>query len=350
VVLSLQYLRALAAFMVLMEHVGMKSAQHSENVLSGWHVGGAGVDLFFLISGFIMCYTTANKHQTVGASRQFLWRRVTRIIPLYWIVTCLGLLVYLVMPAQVNGGAGADIIQSYLLLPSEKPYLVANGWTLRFEFLFYGVFMLGLLLNRRLGNLSVIATLIVMVGFGLWHVQQSIWGIFLTSELLLEFAFGMLLYHNFERLKQLSMVTLIVILGVGIGALLAVNQGPQVGSRVIDFGLPMVFIMAGVLGLEKLLQERPINFLKMMGDTSYAMYLIHPFALAGGAMVLSKLGLSGLLGGWFLVAVLLIASLVAGYLLYEWVEKPIAKFINKRPAVKDDLEREDRKQPLRRSI
>jgi len=181
-------------------------------------------------------------------------------------------------------------------------------------------------------------------------VQQSIWGIFLTSELLLEFAFGMLLYHNFERLKQLSMVTLIVILGVGIGALLAVNQGPQVGSRVIDFGLPMVFIMAGVLGLEKLLQERPINFLKMMGDTSYAMYLIHPFALAGGAMVLSKLGLSGLLGGWFLVAVLLIASLVAGYLLYEWVEKPIAKFINKRPAVKDDLEREDRKQPLRRSI
>lgn len=348
-VLSLQYLRGLAAFMVLMEHIGLKSAQHSANVLSGWHVGGAGVDLFFLISGFIMCHTTAHKHQTAGASRQFIWRRIIRIIPLYWLVTCLGLLVYLIMPAQVNSGGGADIIESYLLLPSEKPYLVANGWTLRFEFLFYGVFMLGLLLNRRIGNALVITILVLMAGFGFWQPQNGIWGIFLTSELLLEFAFGMLLYHCFERLKQLSIPTLMVILGVGVGALLAVNHGLQSNLRSINFGVPMFFIMAGVLGLENVLQARPIGFLKTMGDTSYAMYLIHPFALAGGAMVLAKLGLSNLMGGWFLVVVLLITSLLAGYLLYEWVEKPIATFFNKRPVVKD-LKLKNIKQPLRRSI
>ena len=215
-VLSLQYLRGLAAFMVLIEHIGLKSEQQSANILSFWHVGGAGVDLFFLISGFIMCHTTAHKHQTAGASVQFIWRRIMRIIPLYWIVTCLALMVYWVVPSQVNSGSGADLIASYFLLPSEQVYLVANGWTLRFEFLFYFVFMLGLWLSRRMGNALVITLLITMVGFGVWKPQQGIWGEFLTHTLLLEFALGMLLYHSFERLKQLPMILLMGIIGLGV--------------------------------------------------------------------------------------------------------------------------------------
>jgi peptidoglycan/LPS O-acetylase OafA/YrhL len=234
------------------------------------------------------------------------------------------------MPSQVNSGGGADLIASYFLLPSEQSYLVANGWTLRFEFLFYFVFMLGLLLNRKLGNTLVIAVLLLMVGFGIWKPSSGIWGDFLTNSLLLEFAFGMLLYHSFERLKQLPSALLMVFIGIGIGALLAVNQGVNSNIRVIDFGIPMLFIMAGVLGIEQSLQKYPIAFFKVLGDTSYAMYLIHPFALAGGAMVLSKLGLSHFLGGWFFVLVLLIGSLLAGYLLYQWVEKPIAKLLKKR--------------------
>jgi peptidoglycan/LPS O-acetylase OafA/YrhL len=112
--------------------------------------------------------------------------------------------------------------------------------------------------------------------------------------------------------------------------LLAVNQGFSTGVRVIDFGLPMVLVMSGVLGLEPFVQRRPIRLMKDLGDTSYAMYLIHPFVLAGGAMVLGKLGLSNILGGYFFVTVLLLGSLITGYLVFHMVEKPLTKIFCRR--------------------
>lgn len=335
-VFSIQYLRGLAAILVLLEHVGLKSAQYSNDLFSGWNIGGAGVDLFFLISGFIMCHTTADKHQSKGASVQFIWRRVTRILPLYWLITCFALVVYLVMPGQINSnGGGTDLVASYLLLPTEQVYLVSNGWTLSYEFLFYAVFMLGLLFSRGVGTVLVIALLLMMVGYGLVKPQEGVWGDFLTKVLLLEFVFGMLIYHYYQRIKQLPLALCAVLIGLGVGALLAVNQGIRTDNHVINEGLPMVLILIGALGLEPLLRKRPNELLKVLGDSSYAMYLVHPFVLAGGAMVLSKLGLNNLFGGYFFITVLIIGSLVAGYLLFQFVEKPLSKILHKRPVTSE---------------
>ncbi|MGB1310797.1 MAG: acyltransferase family protein [Leucothrix sp.] len=347
-VLSLQYLRGLAALMVLMDHIGQKSAQQSADVLSGWHVGGAGVDLFFIISGFIMCHTTAHKHQTVGATRQFIIRRLFRIIPLYWLVTCLALAVYIVMPSQMNNGEGADLIASYLLLPSKQSYLVANGWTLRFEFLFYLVFMLGFFFSRYIGHIVVVTLLFALVGFGIWKPHTGVWSEFLTNPILVEFVFGMLLYHCFEKLKQQHTIILVGLIGTGIGSLWVVNQGMRSGVWALDYGVPMLLMMAGVLGFERALQSRPITLFKMLGDSSYAMYLIHPFALTGGAMVMTKLGLNQLLGGWLFAAALLLTSLLAGYGLYRWVELPITKRLKNAAWLTQPKHKT--KQPLRGSI
>ena len=92
----------------------------------------------------------------------------------------------------------------------------------------------------------------------------------------------------------------------------------------------MLLIMAGALGLEQVLQKRPNTLLSMFGDTSYSMYLIHPFVLVAGMMVMNKLGLSNILGGWFCVIVLFIGSTLAGWVLYEYVETNIAKYIKKQ--------------------
>lgn len=325
-VLSVQYLRGLAAVMVLLEHTAGKSAQYSSNLLSGWHVGGAGVDLFFLISGFIMCHTTEHKHQQAGASRQFLWRRITRIIPLYWLVTCLALCIYLIAPERINSNSGGtDLIASYFLLPSEQVYLVSNGWTLRYEFLFYAIFMLGLWLSRGLGRSLVIALIITFVAAGQLLSANGIWGRFVSDPLLLEFTMGIGLYYYYHSLSKLSPILSTCLLGVGIGSLMAVNAGIHSGIRIIDFGIPMVFVMAGALGLEPLLRQKPIQLLKVIGDSSYAMYLIHPFALAGSAMLLGKLGLSYAAGGSLFVLVLLLGSLLLGYWLYRYVETPMTQ-------------------------
>lgn len=328
-VYSVQYLRGIAAFMVLLEHVGVKSGQHSTNLLSSWHIGGAGVDLFFLISGFIMCHTTATKHQQTGASRQFLWRRVLRIIPLYWLVTCAALVIYLVMPDKINSGGGeTGVFASFFLLPTDQLYLVSNGWTLRYEFLFYFVFMLGLFFSRFIGQALVVSLLLGMVWAGQWLAPQSAVGRFVTDTLLLEFVGGMLLYHAYHALKSLRNVRIPMafgFMGIALGSLLAVNHGISSGVRVIDFGVPMVFLMLGGLSLEPLLAAKPVGFLKMLGDSSYAMYLVHPFVLAGGAMVLNKLQLSHAFFGVFFAASLVGLSVLVGYLVYELLEKPISR-------------------------
>lgn len=330
-VLSVQYLRGVAACMVLLEHIGLKSAQHSSNILSGWHVGGAGVDLFFLISGFIMCHTMADKHQQPNAATTFLWRRVLRIIPLYWFVTCLALMCYVLMPGQVNSSGGStDLLSSFLLLPSSGVYLVANGWTLSYEFLFYLLFALGLVFSRGAGSVFVVIILSSLTLFGFLQPQSSVWGKFLSYQLLIEFAVGMGLSYYLPQIRRLPMIIMPLLIGVGIGALLAVNQGIQSEVRIIDFGVPMLLIMAGALGLECELQRRPNQLLNLLGNSSYAMYLIHPFILVAAAMVLNKLGLSHIMAGWFFVSVLFIGSIVGGWVLFKYVETTMADFIKKQ--------------------
>ena len=208
---------------------------------------------------------------------------------------------------------------------------MSNGWTLRYEFLFYAVFMLGLFFSRGVGTVLVIVLLLLMVGFGLASPQESVWGDFLTKALLLEFIFGMLIYYYYQRIKQLPIALCAILIGIGIGVLAAVNQGIQSSHHVIDAGLPMALILIGALGLEPMLQSRPSQLLKGLGDSSYAMYLVHPFVLAAGAMVMSKLGLTGVLGGYLFLAALVIGSLITGYLLFHMVEKPLSKIFHKRP-------------------
>lgn len=331
-VFSVQYLRGIAALMVLLEHTAAKSAQYSTNVLSGWHIGGAGVDLFFLVSGFIMCHTTTNKHQQKGASRQFLWRRVLRIIPLYWLVTCAALLVFLIAPDKINSqGGDTQILASFFLLPTDGLYLVSNGWTLRYEFLFYMIFMLGLFFSKRIGQVLVISMIAALVLWGQLQAADNAVTRFITDALLLEFAAGMALYHiysAYQRLDHPPSMLPFVLLGIALGSLFAVNQGINSEIRVIDFGLPMACAMAGLLCLESSLRQQPIQWLKMLGDSSYAMYLTHPFILAGGAMIFSKLHLHTALSGFAFTGLLLAISIIAGYLVYEWLEKPIGRKIS----------------------
>lgn len=328
-VLSVQYLRGIAALMVLCEHVALKSTQYSTSSLSGWHVGGAGVDLFFLISGYIMCHTTENKHQQVGAAREFIWRRVLRIIPLYWLITLAALAIFIIAPEKINsGGGGTDILASFFLLPTEQLYLVANGWTLRFEFLFYFIFMLGLLFTKTTGRSFIIAVIIVLVALGQWLTPSNIVLRTVTNPFILEFAVGMALYYVYQysqRHQPSSFVFGSILLGLGIGSLAAVNQGLQTDIRVIDFGIPMLLLMVGALYLESTLNKRPVQLLKILGDSSYAMYLSHPFVLAGGAMVMNTLHLNNWLGGIPFVVVLLVGSITIGYLIYILVEKPISR-------------------------
>src|SRR5687768_4763171 len=132
---SIQIMRGIAAVMVVLLHISVKGGQYGNGALGGFLIGGAGVDLFFIISGYIMCISTAGKQLNFY---EFFLHRIQRIIPLYWFSTTVALGIYLYNPGLINTSGGeTSIWASYTLIPTRNRLLNSNGWTLSFEFFFY---------------------------------------------------------------------------------------------------------------------------------------------------------------------------------------------------------------------
>jgi exopolysaccharide production protein ExoZ len=148
---SIQVLRGVAAVMVVLFHV------------LGFQIGSAGVDIFFVISGFIMFHTNREVFGHAGAAILFLKRRILRVAPLYWLCTAFALwpktelktLAASVLFVPVRSGDGS--IHTVL----------APGWTLNFEMFFYIVFAAGLVLPRKYGLPAIVATLSGLILLGL---------------------------------------------------------------------------------------------------------------------------------------------------------------------------------------
>src|SRR5215475_9110432 len=99
-ILALQYVRGVAAMMVVYHHTAFQVIKTTgEASLPLWELGAAGVDLFFVTSGFIMWVTTEDSRVTPG---QFLYRRIVRVAPLYWLATLVLLILSLVLPQLLS--------------------------------------------------------------------------------------------------------------------------------------------------------------------------------------------------------------------------------------------------------
>lgn len=162
---SLQFLRALAATLVCIEHILYEifvSFRNNPDAMPSWVTPGlpfvSGVDIFFVLSGFLMVYTTQTM---VGGSKKSSWavflkKRIIRIVPLYWFYTSLMIAVLLIAP-QLFGKAQADFwhfVQSYLFIPHERPAggirpVLSLGWTLNYEMFFYMVFAAFMFLSQK---------------------------------------------------------------------------------------------------------------------------------------------------------------------------------------------------------
>jgi exopolysaccharide production protein ExoZ len=226
VIKPVQYLRGLAALMVVWQHasgqiVGMRELLHIPQI------GGYGVDLFFGISGFIMLVTTWEKSISPG---QFLLNRVQRIVPLYWLATLVMVAGALIAP-QLFYTLKFDwpsLLKSLFFIPyyslsfPEKiaPLLVP-GWSLNYEMFFYLLFAGALLFRREDRILVMIYTLTALraVGMALESLQWKLWPIVqvYTSPRLLEFGVGVLiarwyLYHR-HRQSENSWLAPIALLG-----------------------------------------------------------------------------------------------------------------------------------------
>ena len=255
--------------------------------------------------------------------------RFTRIIPLYWILTCVALAIYLVAPDKINSSGGdTSIIHSFTLLPTQAKYLIQNGWTLSYEFFFYIVFSFGLAFSAARKYLIPTIILTVLVIAGLVFSPSNVYLGFMTAPVLIEFIMGIAAFNLLQRYTYSRNTAIFLCLGAVV-ILAYISYWGGTGNRVIDYGIPSLFFFIGAISLESNLQKHkhnlPSKLLGKIGDSSYSSYLVHPFFLAIAGIILSKVGIANY--GNLFIFTLVLGSVLTGWICYVALEKPINKFI-----------------------
>jgi exopolysaccharide production protein ExoZ len=338
---SIQYMRAIAALLVVAQHAAKKGEQYSTDPLSYFTVGGVGVDLFFIISGYIMCNAVDGKDVKF---LKFMKSRVTRIIPLYWILTSMALVIFLIFPDKINSSGGdTSIFSSYLLIPTDAKYLVNNGWTLSYEFLFYFIFSLCLGVRSLHRYLIPVGIIGILCFLGVIFESNNYLVNFITNQYLIEFSFGILVFYLRKKYAlALNSIYGVVLITTSVLVISYVNYNPYANAfgyaNIIHKGIPALLFFIGMLLMEPIFKKYNSNIfnslLKKIGDSSYALYLFHPFSLVIFSMLLTRIGLAPY-GGVFVI-VLIVSSVISGHLCYLLLEKPLLRLFKNTKSIKLD--------------
>jgi exopolysaccharide production protein ExoZ len=305
---TIQYLRAAAALAVVVFHATARAGYPMV-------VGAAGVDVFFVISGFIM-WTVTERPTAPGA---FLAHRLLRIVPLYWLATF-----------AAAATAHPDLLRltaALLFVPWRAPDgnvwpVLVQGWTLQYEMFFYLLFAAALFLPRR-GQL--VALSIALVALALLSRAAPIGSPLAktyTDPILLEFLAGIWLADIWRAGKLPAAVgpVLLAVAVAGFAAAGVAGLDPHGWTRLLVWGLPAWLLVAGGLALEP---KAPVSRVGLaLGDGSYSIYLFH--TLIAGVVWRLPLGLA-------LIPIAIVASTIGGVLLFRFVEAPIMRRLRGKP-------------------
>ena len=326
-ILPIQYLRGIAALLVVWHHSREQISVFGNYFTSSF--GEFGVDVFFVISGFIMFFTTANKPLTMS---EFLVKRAERVVPLYWLATLFLVAAALALP-QIFKTTQVDvyhIVKSILFIPHESPShpgenwpILVPGWTLNYEMLFYFMFslFLGFTLNMRVVGLGLLMGFMVTMGFAL-DIQNP-WFEVYTNPLLLEFYFGVVVGWLYIAGVRPSRNIAWFVFITGTILLFADNELP----RFIARGIPAFALVYGSLWLS----ENPPDskLAHMLGDASYSIYLSHIFSLGALRYIWKLLGFvqdNIFMATCFMVTGLVFSAAI-GVMVYNALERPMLRYV-----------------------
>lgn len=351
IIKSIQGLRAIAALAVLLAHATQIEDRFLSDPLlpaQGFY-GVSGVDLFFVISGFVMVHVTRTVDGAgIGQLGAFLYARVTRIYPPYWLFTLFAIAAYALEPAEANRSLGdVNLIGSFLLWPTEQLPVLSVGWTLIHEMYFYLVFALVLAAPRRwLPALLLGWFALIGLGTGLGAQNAGPVIALITHPMTAEFILGALIGFFIQPLSQRTPAWLAwSVLALGVVGFLAGSahyglQPPAEGAlvvlpdlgwgRVIYWGLPSALVLYGAVCLELSGRLNTPRWLMTLGDWSYALYLCHLLVVTGLGVAWARFAPDlGRFDNLVLIAAMFAASILVAALAYYGVERPVLKLTKK---------------------
>lgn len=323
---SLQLMRAVAALGVVVFHAHAYfitiKLYPGEPISNFFNAGFAGVELFFVLSGFVMAFIHWKDLGLMNKVPVFLLKRVMRIIPLYWFfLLFLVVFNFLFLRDELNEHHGIDyFINSFFLIPGEAGFILEVAWTLTFEFVFYAFFSL-LIMNKLWGMWIFLS----WQGAVLLNVYFSFSEALVFSSYNSLFFMGVLSALAYKYLDYLSSV-LVFLFGL-FGFALVSYFGIQgyweglVDYRTLLYGIFAAMLMAGIVNCENIANASFPKLFMLLGDSSYSIYLSHGFALSVMSFALSTLGLTLLFPKWLVFLILIISGVVAGVLLHYFIEK-----------------------------
>jgi peptidoglycan/LPS O-acetylase OafA/YrhL len=325
---SIQYLRGLAALAVVLHHASGAILVHyavEQKDFYSW--GAGGVDLFFIISGFIMMYITFGKEINV---KDFLYKRIIRIYPIFYVYATIALMIFLISPNSINRSASlpTKVLPSYLLIPyTEFVNLVQVAWTLVYEVHFYFLFALSLLFFNKYRYIFAGLFLSFFSISSLLN-YESFYLKYISDPIILEFLLGMILFFLVSKKITKDLVCLIIFAFIAF-LILKVNNG--LPERIIYYGLPSFVLMYLLLSLDykglSLSKDNIVSkVLLKLGDSSYSLYLSHSFVLGAGVIVLNRMHLINNNTVQVMIFILSICAVIWGWISYKFIEKPLINF------------------------
>jgi exopolysaccharide production protein ExoZ len=325
--LGIQAARGAAAFLVL--------AFHTQNQLS-WIVGyipahgvfgfgHAGVDFFFVLSGFIIYLVHARDIGQRGALAHYAWRRVMRIYPLYWLATA-AFFVMAYLPSLWSHPPDLWwVVSSFILLPQGRSPILAVGWSLQHEMFFYFIF--GTLIAHRKIGLLLCAIWLAAIAHGIAAAPGSLVLTDLASPFDLQFFMGIGAAHIILRWRVAAPRLLAAL---GVGGFVVTAWLELTGRMPSDdawgrlwYGGASTLIVIGLAAGERQGRLRFGGWAAWFGGMSYALYLFHIIILGMITGICAITGAGEILPGWLLVAGSLAATLLISAWLHWGIELPV---------------------------
>lgn len=320
---NIQVLRAFAALIVVLYHsvgiviqYGFSYSNYEYLTFNIGKWGSFGVDIFFIISGFIMFMIQDKKNKN---SLSFLMDRIKRIVPIYWFYTIIFAIAYFIFPGgfaktQVN----FDFLSSSLFFISkylnhEYPVLYV-GWTLELEMLFYLIFSVLLIRKKSIINHYILMAITFILFVYLLNINSIIF----------EFLFGGITYLVLKSFKIKpsnyfwipAIISLIFVANFDLG-----NNSDSL--RFIYWGIPALILFFCIINVKQIKN----NLLVKLGDASYSIYLVQVFTLPVVAKCFTKV--APMTHGLIVLSIMFIFTTIVGYLSYILLERKLTQVLNK---------------------
>ncbi|UXY12087.1 acyltransferase [Kosakonia sp. ML.JS2a] len=342
--ISIQLLRVIACSLVLFSHIDPYLVSSLNRKFSG---GGIGVDIFFIISGFVMAAATSKTDMGIHSALSFFIKRIIRIWPMYAIITVV--FAYEMNYLKFEYIDLPYIIDSLLMLPVSihnsmygdifiDPKL-GVGWTLQFEMFFYFVISILIILKIRKPYIPALIFAVPIL-FNLRPVALSPFFSMVSCPILFEFAFGYWIYSVYCKYPSAFQLAAPMLIPTGSALIVIAMTGDwsqwyhntprmivRFGDvnlhRAIAWGVPSAILFCGVLGCEEWIKKSGVisRISVMIGDATYSLYLTHILVFQWMLRHIPTYPTSS-------IFIYIVTPFIVALIVHFLIEKPITKILN----------------------